>query len=37
MDEAIYYKRTIVKEQVPSTSLGQERPVRILLPLVIRS
>ncbi|MEK3914050.1 esterase family protein [Paenibacillus sp. FSL H7-0331] len=32
MDEAIYYKRTIVKEKVPSTSLGQERPVRILLP-----
>ncbi|UQZ82519.1 Endo-1,4-beta-xylanase Z precursor [Paenibacillus konkukensis] len=32
MDDTIYYKRTIVKELVPSVSLGEERPVRVFLP-----
>jgi enterochelin esterase-like enzyme len=32
MDEAMYYKRTIVKEIVPSAALEENRQVRILLP-----
>lgn len=32
MDNAIYYKRTIVKELVPSAALGESRSVRICLP-----
>ena len=32
MDDAIYYKRTIVKELEPSPALGESRPVRIYLP-----
>ncbi|NHN30014.1 alpha/beta hydrolase [Paenibacillus agricola] len=32
MDDAIYYKRTIVKELIPSEALGESRPVRVLLP-----
>ncbi|WP_281888864.1 esterase family protein [Paenibacillus sp. YYML68] len=32
MDDAMYYKRTIVKEHVPSQELGEERPLRIYLP-----
>lgn len=32
MDDSIYYKRTVVKELVPSQALGMERPVRVFLP-----
>jgi enterochelin esterase-like enzyme len=32
MDDSIYYKRTIIKELVPSAALGEERPVRVFLP-----
>lgn len=32
MDDSIYYKRTVVKEIVPSAALGKERPVRVFLP-----
>lgn len=32
MDDAIYYKRTIVKQLVPSEALGESRSLRIYLP-----
>ncbi|GAA4875718.1 alpha/beta hydrolase-fold protein [Paenibacillus vulneris] len=32
MDDSIYYKRTVVKELVPSQYLDGERPVRVFLP-----
>ncbi|MEK8131441.1 alpha/beta hydrolase-fold protein [Paenibacillus filicis] len=32
MDQDLYYKRTIVKELVPSASLGETRALRIYLP-----
>jgi enterochelin esterase-like enzyme len=32
MDDSLYYKRTVVKELVPSKALGMERTVRVLLP-----
>lgn len=32
MEEDVYYKRTIVKELVPSAYLGENRAVRIFLP-----
>ncbi|MED4603871.1 alpha/beta hydrolase-fold protein [Paenibacillus validus] len=32
MEEDVYYKRTIVKELVPSTYLGENRALRIYLP-----
>ncbi|MCZ8514671.1 alpha/beta hydrolase-fold protein [Paenibacillus filicis] len=32
MDDAIYYKRTIVKELVPTAYLSESRPIRICLP-----
>lgn len=32
MDDAVYYKRTIVKEQVPSLALNETRDVKIYLP-----
>ncbi|CAG7654443.1 alpha/beta hydrolase [Paenibacillus allorhizosphaerae] len=32
MDDQHYYKRTIVKEEVPSAVLGYERSVRVCLP-----
>jgi len=32
MDDSIYYKRTVVKELVPSQALGEERAVRVFLP-----
>lgn len=32
MDDSIYYKRTVVKEQVPSQLLDTDRLVRVFLP-----
>jgi enterochelin esterase-like enzyme len=32
MDDSLYYKRTIVKELVPSAFLGETRTIRVLLP-----
>ncbi|TVY11975.1 alpha/beta hydrolase [Paenibacillus cremeus] len=32
MDDQIYYKRTIIKETVPSASLGLDRAVKVYLP-----
>ncbi|TDF97712.1 alpha/beta hydrolase [Paenibacillus piri] len=32
MDDPIYYKRTMIKELVPSSFLGEPRTVRVLLP-----
>lgn len=32
MDDSIYYKRTVMKELVPSQLLENDRPVRIFLP-----
>ena len=32
MDDARYYKRTVVKEEVPSVHLGESRNIRIYLP-----
>lgn len=32
MDETAYYKRTIIKEHIPSENLGEPRVVRVALP-----
>lgn len=31
-DDSLYYKRTIVRKEIPSTFLRQNRPIRIFLP-----